>query len=126
MERKKERKINFLKQKTAYEMRISDWSSDVCSSDLTALRSAREAPGAAAKARRLSEALPPTNNAGRLPHSKTEAHAATRRDRSIAAAPRRPRCGRPTAWRQAPLPEAARSARPHIDSAGQGSIRPCP
>src|SRR3546814_13394688 len=24
----------FLKQKTAYEMRISDWSSDVCSSDL--------------------------------------------------------------------------------------------
>src|SRR3546814_8452557 len=24
----------FIKQKTAYEMRISDWSSDVCSSDL--------------------------------------------------------------------------------------------
>src|SRR3546814_2015861 len=41
----------FFKQKTAYEMRISDWSSDVCSSDLvtaamlsiaaSALRSAR-------------------------------------------------------------------------------------
>src|SRR3546814_495853 len=28
----------FFKQKTAYEMRISDWSSDVCSSDLLALR----------------------------------------------------------------------------------------
>src|SRR3546814_5731334 len=27
----------FFKQKTAYEMRISDWSSDVCSSDLAAL-----------------------------------------------------------------------------------------
>src|SRR3546814_4878045 len=27
-------KIFFFKQKTAYEMRISDWSSDVCSSDL--------------------------------------------------------------------------------------------
>src|SRR3546814_17947604 len=27
----------FFKQKTAYEMRISDWSSDVCSSDLLAL-----------------------------------------------------------------------------------------
>src|SRR3546814_7596142 len=27
----------FFKQKTAYEMRISDWSSDVCSSDLQAL-----------------------------------------------------------------------------------------
>src|SRR3546814_10928951 len=29
--------IFFFKQKTAYEMRISDWSSDVCSSDLGAL-----------------------------------------------------------------------------------------
>src|SRR3546814_1300300 len=27
----------FFKQKTAYEMRISDWSSDVCSSDLHVL-----------------------------------------------------------------------------------------
>src|SRR3546814_9623440 len=27
----------FFKQKTAYEMRISDWSSDVCSSDLIAI-----------------------------------------------------------------------------------------
>src|SRR3546814_17270663 len=28
----------FFKQKTAYEMRISDWSSDVCSSDLLLMR----------------------------------------------------------------------------------------
>src|SRR3546814_10441855 len=28
----------FFKQKTAYEMRISDWSSDVCSSDLAMTR----------------------------------------------------------------------------------------
>src|SRR3546814_7502436 len=28
--------VFFFKQKTAYEMRISDWSSDVCSSDLHA------------------------------------------------------------------------------------------
>src|SRR3546814_7684992 len=28
----------FFKQKTAYEMRISDWSSDVCSSDLPGAR----------------------------------------------------------------------------------------
>src|SRR3546814_2141189 len=28
------RVVFFFKQKTAYEMRISDWSSDVCSSDL--------------------------------------------------------------------------------------------
>src|SRR3546814_10667560 len=32
----------FFKQKTAYEMRISDWSSDVCSSDLDP---AAEVPG---------------------------------------------------------------------------------
>src|SRR3546814_5748265 len=30
--------IFFFKQKTAYEMRISDWSSDVCSSDLALRR----------------------------------------------------------------------------------------
>src|SRR3546814_4245241 len=28
----------FFKQKTAYEMRISDWSSDVCSSDLPSIQ----------------------------------------------------------------------------------------
>src|SRR3546814_6680724 len=33
----------FFKQKTAYEMRISDWSSDVCSSDLTFARAAHSA-----------------------------------------------------------------------------------
>src|SRR3546814_9003477 len=36
----------FFKQKTAYEMRISDWSSDVCSSDLDQkLSILREAAG---------------------------------------------------------------------------------
>src|SRR3546814_10784895 len=36
----------FFKQKTAYEMRISDWNSDVCSSDLEAWEdfALREAP----------------------------------------------------------------------------------
>src|SRR3546814_5665015 len=37
----------FFKQKTAYEMRISDWSSDVCSSDLRAT---------------AAVPVPPTNN----------------------------------------------------------------
>src|SRR3546814_14769361 len=32
----------FFKQKTAYEMRISDWSSDVCSSDLGVPAAVRE------------------------------------------------------------------------------------
>src|SRR3546814_2817652 len=31
----------FFKQETAYEMRISDWSSDVCSSDLQHFRAAQ-------------------------------------------------------------------------------------
>src|SRR3546814_2745491 len=31
----------FFKQKTAYEMRISDWSSDVCSSDLPTRKEAK-------------------------------------------------------------------------------------
>src|SRR3546814_11153440 len=35
----------FFKQKTAYEMRISDWSSDVCSSDLFARPVTRKRPG---------------------------------------------------------------------------------
>src|SRR3546814_7436067 len=40
--------VFFFKQKTAYEMRISDWSSDVCSSDLivaaVGTRGCRERP----------------------------------------------------------------------------------
>src|SRR3546814_7336094 len=43
----------FFKQKTAYEMRISDWSSDVCSSDLGRPRSGPADLGAAV-ARRVS------------------------------------------------------------------------
>src|SRR3546814_3158532 len=39
--------VFFFKQKTAYEMRISDWSSDVCSSDLfgSALNRSWREPG---------------------------------------------------------------------------------
>src|SRR3546814_14195414 len=38
----------FFKQKTAYEMRISDWSSDVCSSDLVAAAQHQQ-PGIASR-----------------------------------------------------------------------------
>src|SRR3546814_3090057 len=40
----------FFKQKTAYEMRISDWSSDVCSSDLLARLRGRETEAAGVEA----------------------------------------------------------------------------
>src|SRR3546814_3864448 len=36
----------FFKQKTAYEMRISDWSSDVCSSDLMSITLETQEQGA--------------------------------------------------------------------------------
>src|SRR3546814_2903935 len=39
----------FFKQKTAYEMRISDWSSDVCSSDLVLVEDAQHHALAAAR-----------------------------------------------------------------------------
>src|SRR3546814_5414672 len=37
--------VFFFKQKTAYERRSSDWSSDVCSSDLRALKNERLGDG---------------------------------------------------------------------------------
>src|SRR3546814_4115960 len=48
----------FFKQKTAYEMRISDWSSDVCSSDLRARaeQCGRTRWGVAAQAQKLGGA----------------------------------------------------------------------
>src|SRR3546814_9847483 len=51
-----------LKQKTAYEMRISDWSSDVCSSDLNSPLRMLDAPsilGSAAISWSSASTLPP-------------------------------------------------------------------
>src|SRR3546814_17612580 len=48
----------FFKQKTAYEMRISDWSSDVCSSDLAPFLAAlADAPDMRAGAQRDGAAI---------------------------------------------------------------------
>src|SRR3546814_5336391 len=54
------RVVLFYKQKTAYEMRISDWSSDVCSSDLHV-----QAPAAT----RARERLPPVSPAMPAPEA---------------------------------------------------------
>src|SRR3546814_959016 len=65
----------FFKQKTAYEMRISDWSSDVCSSDLCPQR------------------LPATG----WPADAAAARSApVRRDNTVPSAAHRPACGRQT------------------------------
>src|SRR3546814_4296891 len=70
----------FFKQKTAYEMRISDWSSDVCSSDLRtrarARRGAQELP--AQLPRILREALVRTGRGADGPYDRDR-----RRDGSV-------------------------------------------
>src|SRR3546814_4635220 len=64
------------KQKTAYEMRISDWSSDVCSSDLSTFwsacpRSGRSPVGAGRVRRRTARRAPPLT--GQAPVSMDDA-----------------------------------------------------
>src|SRR3546814_7690916 len=54
----------FFKQKTAYEMRISDWSSDVCSSDLALARIETGRPDVDAKAMFALDAVVPLENEG--------------------------------------------------------------
>src|SRR3546814_1882721 len=61
----------FFKQKTAYEMRISDWSSDVCSSDLPASMCSNR-----------SATRPPS---GRLRPSPCRQRSAARRPRGVQA-----------------------------------------
>src|SRR3546814_15177524 len=58
----------FFKQKTAYEMRISDWSSDVCSSDLHASRGSAQGGIRLCRGPRRARRLPahPHPAAGRL------------------------------------------------------------
>src|SRR3546814_6998589 len=62
----------FFKQKTAYEMRISDWSSDVCSSDL-GLRPHGHGGG---HTRAATTLVAPTGGAGEIeghpPHPRSE------------------------------------------------------
>src|SRR3546814_10479486 len=96
----------FYKRKTAYEMRISDWSSDVCSSDLggpAAVRTPVAAPcrdppsrstpaeaqadGAGAGVRRLGTAgARPRPGHARLPHGHRRARA---RGKDLARQPAR-------------------------------------
>src|SRR3546814_5537085 len=50
--------VCFFKQKTAYDMRISDWSSDVCSSDLDVPKGKRNQQPAADMDAELDPAAP--------------------------------------------------------------------
>src|SRR3546814_5118017 len=64
----------FFKQRTAYEMRISDWSSDVCSSDLYPVRRVLVGPDIDAGEAALRAMALQAGNGGGLPPI-VEAHA---------------------------------------------------
>src|SRR3546814_9735807 len=56
----------FFKQKTAYEMRISDWSSDVCSSDLKRRKPSQHAEEQGVSATRWRRPLPEGRNRAKM------------------------------------------------------------
>src|SRR3546814_1556950 len=96
----------FFKQKTAYEMRISDWSSDVCSSDLE-----RRAPS-----RRL---VWRGGDGGGAPHAQPAAFPRT--DRLYREPRRRPAADRRSGDRRSGRAIAAAGA---VDREGDLFLRP--
>src|SRR3546814_10250169 len=78
----------FFKQKTAYEMRISDWSSDVCSSDLPGNRVPPSVPipralenapeSSTPKPQAASETMNMLTKIGRAEDQASETHTAPR------------------------------------------------
>src|SRR3546814_11415429 len=69
----------FFKQKTAYEMRISDWSSDVCSSDL------RPKPPMAAPHYPAAPCSKPSLHCGLPPPRPPDRHSQAHKDRTAGA-----------------------------------------
>src|SRR3546814_4533939 len=62
----------FFKQKTAYEMRISDWSSDVCSSDLSRHADDPHFEGLGDPRGRAADAAHAENDEGARPKTRSE------------------------------------------------------
>src|SRR3546814_3200933 len=63
----------FFKQKTAYEMRISDWSSDVCSSDLTNVSALRAQNNSRVASQMQSQAMERLSSGKRINSAKDDA-----------------------------------------------------
>src|SRR3546814_5178286 len=76
----------FFKQKTAYDMRISDWSSDVCSSDLLSIPSMGASGFGYELARQFGHAVLPTR-AGLVPLTLSGKHQERLTDLSGVALP---------------------------------------
>src|SRR3546814_10501446 len=76
--------VFFFKQKTAYEVRISDWSSDVCSSDLVSWRGLRpvwKSAGQERRRRRCGASASRRDAAGGLPDATRKIGRAPWRER---------------------------------------------
>src|SRR3546814_2518810 len=73
----------FFKQKTAYEMRISDWSSDVCSSDLSAVQRAGCLVGQLLRARLAQRGFRSGHGSGRLVDDDEDASGARSEERRV-------------------------------------------
>src|SRR3546814_8153508 len=75
--------VFFYKQKTAYEVRISDWSSDVCSSDLDSERAGP--PGDAAGLGQAGDLLADVGSDHQRPGARLQQQAQLASGRSAAA-----------------------------------------
>src|SRR3546814_5981735 len=77
--------VVFFKQKTAYEMRISDWSSDVCSSDLPFFVFGVDGDAAAAACQHFGEdrVFGDEQVAGRCAHEHLDARSTRSEERRV-------------------------------------------
>src|SRR3546814_9037103 len=73
----------FFKQKTAYELRISDWSSDVCSSDLDRFSPVRRPFRPPQRSSSAAPQKPPAPSHGRPPAPQRGTRAPARRLRKV-------------------------------------------
>src|SRR3546814_16161729 len=90
--------IFFFKQKTAYEMRISDWSSDVCSSDLPLVEVAQDRESGRAivvEPGQRDLCVEPRNGAGRRAARRTDQRFGSGRVAGESVGRRHQRLGRP-------------------------------
>src|SRR3546814_10948011 len=111
----------FFKQKTAYEMRISDWSSDVCSSDLPGPVRRRGSGGGAGRASAGSRFGPgPVVRTRIVLHAGRDVSAARRR----ALLPRRLLSGRELPGQDSTQTRLRPSSLARYSAASAAAIRP--
>src|SRR3546814_14035406 len=118
----------FFKQKAAYEVRISDWSSDVCSSDLGPDLRERPGPGVAAGGRRTGgpkrDVLDSRGDAHLDRTGPTgETEGGRRRSRAGAGVRRRPDPGRGILCQDRTRVMSGKSVSIRVDLVGRGILK---